>query len=414
MRFCIVALCIPIILTACRQEADRNHPSSPAFSNGGTSHRQLLESELASSCTANDDGTQDCIWDDGDSFCTYGVSADDQLSYQNCSGTWGEYNCENTGTEIDCIFVNAAGDQCTDTWSFDYELVDSTCDFGFYEPSEECVTGEDGLTTCTWTDGYADCVVVFDEYGALLEQQCIDGTMTYSCTGTLELVECVMSIDGEELCIDTWTQTGEPIELGCAEQFPQEEPGEQCETNDDGTTTCTLTDGAMTCVTTTDANDVMTMVHCEDGVVVHDCVLNPEDGLLYCEYRQGDELLCEEVFDANEQVVSSTCGYPGESDYPEEEDTMECSSDDQGHQTCTSDNGCTSCTIEISSTSYFQSCTDGVYQSTCETTPDGSATACDYSLDGVTLCIDTYTPDGAPLEITCDEYHALWGSACVY
>mgnify|MGYP000532485472 CR=1 FL=1 len=39
----------------------------------------------------------------------------------------------------------------TDVWSLDYELIDSTCDYGYWEPEEECVTDEDGMTTCTWS-----------------------------------------------------------------------------------------------------------------------------------------------------------------------------------------------------------------------------------------------------------------------
>ncbi|MBN2362180.1 MAG: hypothetical protein JXR83_22200 [Deltaproteobacteria bacterium] len=290
-------------------------------------HRFLLNDDRtgAEECTANDQGGQDCVWDDGaGTVCSYTVDADGALLEQHCSGEWGSYDCVNDTRAITCTYVS--GDStCTDLWSLEGELVQSDCGYAETVPVEECQPQDDGTTLCTFDDGTTHCTAVFAADNTIVSQVCSDGYYTYDCLAVDGQVLCTLTAEGQTLCQDTYTVVGDPIDLGCESYFPDPPPDREpeiepdCTTAEDGVTTCTLADGYMTCIYQYGTDGIITFVDCDssDGSETYDCEVDPADELLHCIWRYGDES-CEEIVQNNE-VISSTC--PGVEPEPEPEPT---------------------------------------------------------------------------------------------
>jgi len=298
------------------EPADQTGVVQPKISSPG-SHRFLLGDDATAGseeCTVNDQGGQDCVWDDGaGTICSYAVDAAGALVEQHCSGDWGTYDCVNDTRAITCTY--AGGDaSCTDIWSPEGELVQSDCGYAETVPAEDCQTQDDGSTLCTYDDGVTRCSALFDVDGNIVSQTCGDGSYTYDCLAGDGQVLCTLTVDGETLCQDTYTPAGDPITLGCEAYFPDQptdpqQPDPECVTDDAGLTTCTMNDGYMTCVYQYGSDQVISFVDCDsnDGSETYDCAVDATDGLLHCIYVYGDQS-CEEIVQNNE-LVSSTCPY---------------------------------------------------------------------------------------------------------
>jgi len=355
------------------------------------------------SCEPSDAGGWDCVWDDGETACTYGVDADGVLTYQDCSGSWGDYSCANTGAEIVCEWVSDRG-SCTDTYSLDYELIESDCAPDQYYPEEDCTTQGDGTTLCTWDDGYSRCEMVYGADGEFVSQSCTDGYWSYDCLAADQLISCDLLVEGELLCSDTYDVYGNPIEMGCDEYYEEptdpEEPYEECTEQDDGSWICIYDDGYSYCEVAYDAAGYFVSQACTDGYWSYNC--QAAEQLISCELLIEGEWMCADTYDEMGEPIELGCDeYFGE---PEEPVSEECVPQDDGSTLCSYDDGYWVCTSSYDAAGLLISSdcdtTDGDMSYDCATDPTDGLIYCEQRI-GDETCAEVFTQEGEYVSTTC-------------
>ena len=364
-------------------------------------------------CEENADGGWDCSWDDGaGTVCTYGVSADDVLLYQDCTGPWGEYNCDNTGAEIVCEWISDRGN-CTDTWSLDYELIESTCE-DYYEPTEECLEQDDGSWLCIYDDGYQYCEVVYDADGFFVSQACTDGYWSYNCLTVEELITCDLLVEGELLCTDTYDQIGNPVEMGCEEYYeeptdpedPEDPYYEECFEQDDGSWLCIYDDGYSYCEVVYDADGNFISQACTDGYYAYNC--EATTGSIECELLIEGEQVCTDTYDPMGNPVVMGCDeYFVDPEDPEDPTyTEECTPTNDGGMVCTYDDGYWACTYDYDAAGMPRSVdcdsSDGFASYDCALDDSDGYLHCTM-IQGEESCEDVIDGD-VLISSTCDYY----------
>ncbi len=386
---------------------------------GESGEENSANEEWSEDCEIAEDGSQSCAYDDGyGTTCEVELDAEGGLLSMSCAGDWGSYACAGDGETITCA-LEWEGESCSETWSAEtYELIETDCawdDYGYgYGYEESCE--EDGDTlVCAYDDGYWTCETTYDASGFVIEQDCdtTDG-FSYDCELTDEALVCVGAQDGEELCTDSFSFDGEPIELGCYEDYGYDydygDWQEECEEQEDGSLTCTWDDGECSGSYSYDAEGAYTSSSYECEGYGYDCTYGADGASTCTETHDGES--CTSSWDASGCLTESDCDWATEEAFECYTYGEECTDTEDGGQVCTwGDDSCSSSTsydAEGNYRGYTYDC--GGYAIACSTRADGSST-CTETTEGES-CTTEYDENGCVTSSDCDWFSEELGQFC--
>lgn len=236
-RFPLFPWFLAFVVTAGVGCQDRSQdPKDKAFEpkmSAVSEHRFLIEADREDdSCQDVGDGVTECLWEDGETTCRQGVLEDGSFVYQYCSGPGWQYDCDLSQQDnILCQLTNGESN-CTDTWSLEFNLIDTDCDFGHHVPQDSCVAEENNTRRCTFEDEGYNCSALLQEDGSLVSMECINGIWRTVCNHSEGNVTCELYTEGDYTCTDVWTADGEPVDMGC-DRYHEECPRGNCNYYDD-------------------------------------------------------------------------------------------------------------------------------------------------------------------------------------
>jgi hypothetical protein len=277
---------------------------------------------------------------------------------------------------------------------------------------DECVSNADGGQDCVWDDGmgtHCDYTVAAD--GMTLESELCTGEWgSYTCVNNGAAIDCTFaSADGSE-CQDQWSPDGDLLATTC--EFGGEMPVEDCQTQADGTSVCTMTDGDLTCTSTYDAMGQFVSGECSDGIMRQTCETTGE--VVYCALFENEVLLCEDTWTVEGEPVSLGCGEymetdPGEP--PVDDRTVTCEPQADGGERCVQTDGDMTCVSvwDASGAAIELTCStlDGEVLYDCDTDPGDGLLHCVYESGGET-CEEIVDPTtGELLSTTCSAEESV-------
>lgn len=175
---------------------------------------------------------------------------------------------------------------------------------------------------------------------------------------------------------------------------------DECTANAEGALDCVYDDGMGTTCTYTVTGDGVTLLAelCTGPWGSYTCANT--GAAIACTFTTPDGSECTDEWSLDYELVTTTCDYYEEVE-PRSED---CQLQEDGTTLCTWGDDTFTCTETLDAAGEFLrgECTDGAWTQVCESA-DGVVHCALY--EGETLlCEDTWTVDGEPISLGCDEY----------
>ncbi|MFH1811323.1 MAG: hypothetical protein ABIJ09_21465 [Pseudomonadota bacterium] len=270
---------------------------------------------------------------------------------------------------------------------------------------EECTARDGGGWDCLWDDGAGTlCSYTVDADELLLAQECSGPWGQYSCLNGGAQITCTLTSERGS-CVDTYDLEYQLSSSTCDDDIL--DPVENCEPQSDGTTLCLYDDGVVQCEVWFAPDDSFLSQQCSDGSWNYDCLA--QQGVILCDLVVDGELLCQDSYTPEGEPLDLGCeAYVDEPDDRGEEnipdDVMQsCTPQDDGGALCLYDDGETQCEVlfDGSDNLVWQHCSDGTWSYDCMA--EAEVVNCTLFEGEVELCQDSYTLDGTPVLLGCED-----------